>query len=290
MPGKPKFYQTIETVTGEDVTHHTPLGGGCVSEVYRIDLSDGNRLVAKVANESSGPDNDLALEGWMLETLKARSRLPVPTVLHATDTLLLMDYIEGGGEIGEAAQEHAAELLADLHGITAQKFGLERDTLIGGIKQPNPLSESWPEFFRHHRLLYMGRQAMAAGRLPGPVMDRLDRFAARIEEWIGDTGEPALIHGDMWGGNVLARGGRIAGFIDLAIYYADREIELAFSTLFSTFSEAFFRRYREIRPIAPGFFEERRDIYNLYPLLVHVRLFGGGYVHSVERTLSRFGL
>ena len=93
----------------------------------------------------------------------------------------------------------------------------------------------------------------------------------------------------MWGGNVLVREGRIAGFVDPAIYYADAEIELAFSTLFSTFGEPFFARYGEIRPMRPGFFEQRRDIYNLYPLLVHTRLFGGHYAGAVKRTLKRFG-
>jgi fructosamine-3-kinase len=88
---------------------------------------------------------------------------------------------------------------------------------------------------------------------------------------------------------VLSKGGRIAGFVDPAIYYADAEIELAFSTLFSTFGEAFFKRYGEIRPLREGFFEERRDIYNLYPLLVHARLFGGSYAQSVDSVLTRFG-
>ena len=91
----------------------------------------------------------------------------------------------------------------------------------------------------------------------------------------------------MWGGNVLTREGRIAGFIDPAIYYADPEIELAFATLFGTFGDTFFARYREHRPLAPGFFDVRRDLYNLYPLLVHVRLFGGGYVGGVVRTVRR---
>ena len=99
----------------------------------------------------------------------------------------------------------------------------------------------------------------------------------------------SLIHGDVWTTNVLARNGRVTGFIDPAIYYAHAEIELAFTTLFGTFDEDFLRRYEELRPIAPGFMEVRRDIYNLYPLLVHVRLFGGGYVASVESILHRFG-
>jgi len=100
---------------------------------------------------------------------------------------------------------------------------------------------------------------------------------------------PSLIHGDMWGGNVLAANGMITGFIDPALYFADPEIELAFTTLFSTFGDTFFSRYNEHRPLAPGFFEERRDLYNLYPLLVHVRLFGGSYVDSVDGILRKFG-
>ena len=89
---------------------------------------------------------------------------------------------------------------------------------------------------------------------------------------------------------MLFRSGKIAGLVDPAIYYGDREIELAFGTLFGDLTPAFFDRYGEIFPIQPGFFEERRDLYNLYPLLVHVRLFGGSYVGSVDRILTRFGV
>ena len=135
----------------------------------------------------------------------------------------------------------------------------------------------------------MGGEARRAGRLPEELFKRLEAFAGKIENWIAEPKHPSLIHGDLWGGNVLSGQGRIAGFVDPAIYYADPEIELAFSTMFTTFGQPFFKRYGEIRPIAPGFFEERRDIYNLYPLLVHVRLFGSGYVSGVEHTLARFG-
>lgn len=135
----------------------------------------------------------------------------------------------------------------------------------------------------------MASEGLQAGRLPYRVMTRIERFCAHLDRWLIEPDKPSLIHGDVWTTNVLAAGDRIRAFLDPAIYFAHAEIELAFITLFNTFGRAFFDRYNSIRPIEPGFFEERRDIYNLYPLLVHVRLFGGTYVSAVERTLSRFG-
>lgn len=275
----------IEAITGRRPEHIAPLSGGCVGDVYRVDLPDGTRLVAKTGTAGSG----LAVEGYMLNRLAELSELPVPAVRHADDTLLLMDYIETSGNLTDPAQTHAAELLAALHAIKGPAFGFERDTLIGGLHQPNPETALWLDFFRDQRLLYMGRQALDAGRLPGRLMSRLETLAGRLDRWIAEPDHPSLLHGDMWTGNVLCRNGRIAGFIDPAVYFGDPEIELAFSTLFGTFGRAFFARYASLRELKPGFFEERRDLYNLYPLLVHVRLFGGSYVSSVDRTLTQFG-
>lgn len=280
----------IQAVTGKRPSRLHSLAGGCIAQVYRVDLEGGGRLVAKAA----GAGESLEPEAWMLRYLAEHSALPVPAVIHGDDDLLLMEFIETGGRLDGSAQEHAADLLAALHGVDAPDFGLERDTLIGPLVQPNPRTASWLAFFRDQRLLHMGRVAMEAGRLPAEVFGRIERFAGALDRWLAEPGRPSLIHGDMWGGNVLTRAGadgrgRIAAFIDPAIHYADPEIELAFSTLFSTFSEPFFKRYGALRPLAPGFFEERRDIYNLYPLLVHVRLFGGAYVGSVGAILRRFG-
>jgi fructosamine-3-kinase len=199
-----------------------------------------------------------------------------------------MEHIEGESRFSESAQRHAAELLATLHNISGAYFGFERDTLIGGLHQPNPRCDSWIDFFRDQRLFYMAGEAARVGRLPGHFLRRLEQFANHLGDWLSEPEYPALIHGDVWTTNVLASGGHITGFLDPAIYYAHPEIELAFITLFNTFDAAFFRRYSELRPIAPAFFETRRDIYNLYPLLVHVRLFGGGYVASVDAILRRF--
>lgn len=276
--------ERIAVALGASVRRLAPLSGGCVGDVFRADLSDGRRVVVK-AGEVGGR---LDLEGWMLRTL-ADNRLPVPGVIHAADDLLAMDYIETSGSLDESVQAHAAELLAGLHARAAPAFGLERDTLIGGLHQPNGWNKSWLAFFRDRRLLYMAGEAHRVGRLPAKVMGRVEKLCARLNDWIPADAQPSLVHGDAWGGNVLCRAGRVAAFIDPAIYYADAEIELAFGTLFGTFGRAFFRRYGELRPIRAGFFEDRRDLYNLYPLLVHARLFGGSYVGDVENTLRRFG-
>ncbi len=274
---------TVETQTQSRIVQISPLAGGDIATVSRVDLADGDPVVVK-----TGGGGRLDLEGFMLDYLATTETVPVPRVIHAERDMLIMAFVETAGGIDAAAQTHAADLLAALHGVTAPQYGFARDTLIGPLHQPNPQTPSWCDFFRDQRLLYMGGSAREARRLPADIFRRLERFCARLGNHIGGPAQPSLIHGDMWGGNVLARRGRIAAFIDPAVYFADPEIELAFSTLFNTFGDAFFRRYAEHRPIAPGFFEERRDIYNLYPLLVHARLFGGGYAGSVDRILRRF--
>ncbi|MEE8445608.1 MAG: fructosamine kinase family protein [Alphaproteobacteria bacterium] len=278
----PAEREAIGALAGARVLDASPLSGGCIGEVFRLDLADGRRLVAKTA----GPGGTLDIEGYMLAYLA--DKVPVPGVVHAAPDLLLMDFVETAGALDAAAQQHAADLLADLHGVTADAFGHERDTLIGPLAQPNPWTASWIDFFRDQRLIHMGRLALESGRLPARTFGRLEQFCAKLDSYIGEPTRPSLIHGDMWGGNVLTRNGRIAAFIDPAIYHANPEIELAFATLFGTFGDPFFHRYAEHRPIAPGFFESRRDIYNLYPLLVHTNLFGGHYAQSVDGILRRF--
>ena len=279
----------LESILGDDVVRLSPLTGGCIAGIYRVDLAAGDSVVAKVARSGGG----LAIEGWMLDYLRAHSDLPAPELRHCDDALLVMSHLAADGRLDAEAEADAADHLAALHAVTAAEFGMARDTVIGGMAQPNTQTTSWRSFFAEQRLLYMAEAARAEGRLPARMGARIEWLAARLERWIDEPDQPSLIHGDMWGGNVLCRatagGNRIAGFVDPAIYYADADAELAFSTLFNTFGDAFFARYNELRPLRPGFFEARRDLYNLYPLLVHVRLFGAGYVASVARTLDRFG-
>jgi fructosamine-3-kinase len=276
----------VERYLGERLVSARPLGGGCIGEIYRVELDDGTPLVAKLDREG---DSHLEREAYMLRYLSERSDLPVPEVFHGSETLLLMEFVEGSSRFSGGAERHAAELLAALHEVTAEAYGHELDTLIGSLDQPNPWTDNWVEFFRDHRLLYIARVAHEAGRLPRGDLEKVDKLAERLEEHLEEPERPSLIHGDAWSANVLARGDRISAFLDPAIYHADPEIELSFISLFNSFGDAFFERYAEIRGIEDGFFEERRDLYNLYPLLVHVYFFGGGYLDSVRATLRRFG-
>lgn len=279
----PELLARFEAEIGVPVVAVEPLGGGCVAEVGMIILGDGRRLVVKALRPS-----DVATEAWMLTYLRRHSRLPVPGVLHAADGLLVVEHVDNDGQrVAPATDRHAADLLAELHAVTAVDFGLERDTLIGGLDQPNEPSTSWVEFFRDRRLVFMGRRALAAGGIGSDTFSRLERVAARVGEWIEEPPTPALLHGDVWSGNVLLRGGRIAAFVDPAIYFGHPEVELAFIALFSTFGDAFFARYRERGTLAAGFFELRCDIYNLYPLLVHAALFGSSYGARVDRIARR---
>ena len=270
---------------GERLLSTRPMGGGCIGEVYKAELSDGTVVVAKVDRAA---ESHLEREAYMLRYLREKSELPAPEVYYSSETLLLMQFMEGGGNLS-GAQAHAAELLAALHEVSAEAYGHERDTLIGSLPQPNPWTGSWVEFFRDQRLLYLAEVANRAGKLPAKLRGRVEKLTGRLEEILDEPERPALIHGDAWSGNVLAEGDRITAFLDPAIYHADPEVELAFISLVGTFGEPFFRRYGELKEVRAGFFEERRRLYNLYPLLVHVYFFGGHYVNSVEDTLDSLG-
>lgn len=263
-----------------------PVGFGLTG--LKVTLADGRVLAVKAREQSSRAD--LRLEAYMLDELARQSDLPVPRVHVAEPDLLVMDFIENdGGPITPSVERHAAELIARLHATPRPFFGYERDTLIGPLPQPNPRSDRWVPFFRDHRLLAMARAAEAEGRLPAKMLVRIELLAGRLDDYLLEPAHPALLHGDLWTGNVLVRGGRIAGFVDPAISYGHPEIELAFTTMFATFGVDFFDAYEALLPLEPGFHALRSSLYNLYPTLVHVRLFGAGYLGPIDRTLTRLG-
>lgn len=299
------LYDIIAEALGVRVVSVRSLQGGCIGEVYRVELEgpvgEGGAAVA-VVKVDSGADPRLDIEGFMLQYLAEHSAVPVPGVLHSAERLLIMEYVDGDSHFSRGAEEHAADLLATLHRggprDEAKGFGLHRATLIGGLDQPNPWCDAWVTFFAEHRILYMAGEGVREGRVSRGVYKRLTSLVNRLDDFIGEPAHPSLLHGDVWTTNVLADDNRITGFLDPAIYYGHPEIELAFITLFSTFGQRFFDCYDAQCPIAPGFFAGagvgkhtpgRKDIYNIYPLLVHTRLFGSSYLGAIEGTLGGLG-
>ena len=279
----------LEATLGVSVTALAPMPVGFGLTGFKVDLADGRRLAVKALQAPARLD--LRLEAYMLGELARHSTLPVPAVHLSDPDLLVMDFIEtDGGGITPQVERHAALLIAALHAVPRRCFGYERDTLIGPLPQPNPQMDRWIPFFRDHRLLAMARAAQAEGKLPAKLLVRLERLAERLDTYLSEPRDPSLLHGDLWTGNVLVRGQRIAGFVDPAIYCGHPEIELAFTTMFGTFGPAFFEAYEALLPLEPGFHELRSALYKLYPTLVHVRLFGSAYLPPIERTLARLGL
>ena len=280
------LHDRIAESLGTRVADVSRLSGGCVAEVYQVRLEDGRDVVVKVDRRK---EPNLDIEGFMLCYLAQYSALPCPVVYHAEPSLLVMSHLPGMSQFSDEALEHAAELLAACHGIRGKQHGFERDTLIGALHQPNPPTEGWIDFFREYRLMHMAEHALMERRLDRDIFRRIAKFAEKLDLLLEEPEYPSLLHGDVWAGNVLAQGVEITGFLDPAIYYGHPEIELAFINLFSTFGHPFYEHYRELRGIAPGFFEVRCEIYNLYPLLVHTRLFGASYLSGVLRVISQHG-
>lgn len=281
----PGLQQRICDIVQREVLEMRPLAGGKISQVLRLDFASGEPLVAKVGDGS----HNLRIEAFMLRYLRQHSALPVPEVIHDEPNLLLMQHIAGDDPLARASLRHLGQLLAACHQVSGASFGLDRDTLIGPLHQPNPPTASWIEFFREQRLLYMTDLARESGELPPALEGRLLRIAESLRDFLIEPAYPALIHGDMWRTNIIAREGRIAGIIDPALYYAHNEMELAYMALFEGFGQEFFDAYRELLPIDREFYATRRHIYNLYPLLVHLIIFGDKYLEPLENSLAHFG-
>ncbi|MGI9384907.1 MAG: fructosamine kinase family protein [Methyloligellaceae bacterium] len=278
----------VETALHARVVQSAPMAVGFGLTGLQADLADGRSIAVKAGAPERA--DQLELEAYMLRELARLSDLPVPQVLHAGAELLVMSWIDNdGAPITADVERNAAELLAALHAEPREAFGYGRDTVIGPLAQPNRAADEWVPFFREHRLLHMAETARLAGALPVDMHARIGRLAHDLDRFLTEPRHPALIHGDLWTGNVLVRGRRIAGFVDPAIYVAHPEIELAFTTMFNTFGRPFFDAYEALAPLEPGFHEVRRELYNLYPTLVHVRLFGAGYLDPIDRTLRQLG-
>ncbi|MBK5920026.1 hypothetical protein CCR80_03100 [Rhodothalassium salexigens] len=282
--------ERLAALTGAAVTALDPLSGGDIGLVHRARLGDGRTVVAKTAKP--GGRDTAEVEAAMLRHMAAAG-VPVPGVVAAEPGLLV---IEAVADRGAPDAAELARVVAAMHGVERADYGFDAETVFAGERQDNrPLAGvaapagPWPAFFAERRLRPMARLAHDAGRLDRAMLGRVEALAGRLDRWLPARPPAVLLHGDLWAGNVLGDRGRVSALIDPAIYYGHGEVDLAMLTLFGGAGRAFFDAYGARRPLDPGFFEARRDLYNLYPLLFHVKAFGGGYAGQVRAILDRFG-
>ncbi len=286
-PERGSWLDLAQQFVGEGISNLSQLTGGCVGQVYRINFETSRILVAKVVADTDV--ENLKTEGHTLIYLSENSFIPVPKVFYNDKGLLLMEYILSDTLKNEELQADCARHFVALHKCNSDRYGFEFDTVIGGLRQVNSWRTSWIDFFAESRIQNMAKLAREAGQLKSQDCGRIQKLCSQLDRWLEEPPKPALLHGDAWGGNILTLRGRLNAVIDPACYYGHPEVELAFTTMFSTFGRKFFEEYERSTPLSPGFFEERKDLYLIYPILVHLALFGGSYMDNLDRILRRYG-
>ena len=204
---------------------------------------------------------------------------------YADKSFLLMEFVESAPTAGEF-WENFASALADLHKNSSETFGLDYDNYIGSLPQVNTRASTWADFFIENRLQLQEKMARDSGKINKSISNRFSKLYYKMADLI-PLEKPSLLHGDLWSGNFLADQGMNPVIFDPAVYYGHREMDIAMSLLFGGFSSDMYIHYQQKFPLESGW-EERAAIWNLYPLMVHVNLFGGGYMSQVETILQRY--
>lgn len=287
--------QRIGVVTSQRFVarQRQPLGGGCINQAWRV--GDGERDFFVKTNSLAVAQTMFEAEAAALAELAATGavRVPLP-VEHGTAAglaFLVLEYLPLGGG-GTRALEILGRRLAALHRIPQPFFGWHRDNTIGSTPQPNERGDDWIAFWRERRLGFQLDLAARNGH-GGELRRRGEQLLARFAELFADYRPvPALLHGDLWGGNAGCTVDEEPVIFDPACYYGDREADLAMTELFGGFPERFYAAYREALPLDVGY-PQRRTLYNLYHVLNHLNLFGGGYrtqaEHMIDRLLAELG-
>ena len=270
------------------------LGGGCIADAAVAEFADGSRVFVKRA---AGRPGMFEAEAAGLSALAEAGAIRVPRVLAVAKEALVLEMIEGAPR-KRGFFEDFGRRFAALHRHRGRACGFDSDNFIGSTPQPNrPLDgpwesvaaddgSGWPHFFLERRLRF--QVSLAAQRGGDELTRLLDRAEARMLELLGCSIEPpVMLHGDLWGGNYIVDERGEACLIDPAVYYGHREADLAMTRLFGGFDGSFYATYDEALPLAPGH-EERLPIYQLYHVLNHFNLFGGGYYQQSRRILEHY--
>lgn len=274
---------TIEAALGSAIVAWDAVAGGDINRAHEARLADGRTVFVK--SNPDAPATMFETEARGLRWLGEARALRVPEVIAQGVDFLVLEHILSARR-RPAFDEELGRGLAALHREGAPGFGLDHDNFIGRLAQANGPLPTWAEFYRERRLVPQLRLAID-GKLASPGMRRgFERLLPRLEELVGPPEPPARLHGDLWGGNAMPDEQGHPCLIDPAVHGGHREVDLGMMRLFGGFSARVFAAYEEAFPLPPGS-EARVPLYQLYFLMVHVNLFGGSYVASVESTLRR---
>lgn len=270
------------------MTAAASVAGGDINRAERMTLADGRELFVK--HRPGAPAGMYAAEAAGLAWLAQAGALRTPAVVAvgeaAPPRFLALEWI-ARGRPGPGHDEALGRGLAALHRAGAPAFGLGEDNFIGSLPQRNAPLPAWPAFYAERRLAPMAQAAVEAGALPASFLEALERLRPRLPDLCGPPEPPARLHGDLWGGNAMSDAGGAPVLIDPAVYGGHREVDLAMMRLFGGFGQRVFAAYAEAHPLADGH-ADRVELHQLYPVLVHVVLFGGGYARSAERIVRRY--
>ncbi len=288
----PDPIDTLEHTLGDEVVRAEPVPGGDINDAYRVHLRAGRSVFVKT--HASAPPRMFTCEAEGLAWLALADALRVPEVLavSAADPdaagphFLALTFIESRAQAADFS-ERLGRGLAALHASGAGAFGLASTNFIATLEQDNTEELTWSAFYARRRLWPLCVRAVEGGLAPASWLGRFERLNERMPSLVGPPEPPARLHGDLWSGNVHTDERGHPCVIDPAVYGGHREIDLAMLALFGGMNPRILAAYNERYPLAPGA-DERTSLYQLYPLLVHVNLFGGSYVRSVERGLDRY--
>jgi len=273
-------------LTNSPIESVNTVSGGSVNRAYQLQCGK-EHFFLKVNRLDTFPKM-FEKEELGLNLLRKSSAIAVPKVLlkgeFEDQAYLVLEFVETSRPI-KNYWELFGEGLAQLHQNSAQKFGLDYNNYNGSLVQVNDFRSDWISFFIENRLMEQQRQARNKGRLDAQLSDMLEKLYPKLNS-IFPIEKPALIHGDLWSGNYLVKNG-MPCFMDPAVYYGHREVDLAMTLLFGGFDKKIYKSYHANFPLESGW-EQRVDLLNLYPLLVHVNLFGASYAQRVKSILKRY--
>ena len=278
-----KLKHQIESKLQGRLVSLRPLAGGSISRAFALKTGSGTSYFLKWGEQTSG--DMFRAEAHGLEAIAATQSIATPAVKAVGDTFLLLELIATSAHDKQYWQILGRNLAA-LHNHKRDLFGFDQDNYCGSTPQPNGWYEDGYQFFAEERLLYQARLAYDRHLLEREDVIAVERLCNRLPELIPRQ-RPALIHGDLWAGNHLCRADGHPVLIDPACHYGWAEAELAMTTLFGGFDDAFYQSYLECHPCEQGW-RERCPIYNLYHLLNHLNLFQGGYLQQVRSVLHHF--